>query len=314
MNSKFHNKYHRFSHNGNPIGGIETSNDELGTAESPFLGDFVVDGDVEIIGNANYSNIFSDILHVQNINTYHVVGNVVPQSPLDVDVVTTQMKIGDCIDVVISDLNDGDVLVYNSGVWANGSITTTLLASTTSHGIGKLGVSNDIIYGSAEPKVFTPASSSTIVGGKYITDINVAVLRATGPSREVFSGGLHTSDMTVTRNIAELIGPSLDHIDDYVVLEIYIEVHAFQVNKYPVIYSVEYPDGTMRKVFEASHNSGLDSDDNLEFEQLCIIPIGPNQTEFTTTWSFGGTPAEDVGIELELISIIPHIVVGVYNA
>jgi hypothetical protein len=127
MSNRFHNKYHRHNHHTTPISDLrypDASHDPIASHESPFLGDFVLNGTLsglQTIQSLSSFESYGTALFapsITGINAIDTIGNVSVQGVLSAqdinltgNVITTYT--GDLSAVTLS--ATGEFLILNAG-------------------------------------------------------------------------------------------------------------------------------------------------------------------------------------------------------
>lgn len=77
MSNRFHNKYHRHNHHTSPVGDPrypDAANDPIASYTSPFLGDFVLSGNLVLSGGATFTNPISTAAFTTFLTTVSTSG------------------------------------------------------------------------------------------------------------------------------------------------------------------------------------------------------------------------------------------------
>lgn len=126
--NRFHNKYHKHNHHTDPtLGDIDSANDPIASADSPFLGNFNLSGDLIADGDMTATNATVETLEADTVSTDTLGSNVTSEVTLNSDLNLNGKALnGSTLDTIGDVQTSGkvlnDVLKWDGANWVNDSV------------------------------------------------------------------------------------------------------------------------------------------------------------------------------------------------
>lgn len=273
--NRFHNKYHKHNHHTTPIGSdVDSANDPIASAASPFLGDFHLSGDFNVSGDVlvDGGTIYSNNAEISSISAEEISGaNIYVDSlqskSLSAIELGSDMDIG-AYSILSLDLNKIDDVVL------------------TSPSVGQFLYFDGLNWINSPYNVFLATDDQATSGIETTVAINPKQLHFADHeyvALSTYGGSAIAEETAASSYVYELSGFAGSGLNTDEIREIYIQVRVRTGagNRYATI-TCTYPDSVARTIAECY---SYDGNDEVNSKYVVTIPINKAQTSFTVTMS-----------------------------